>query len=67
MTLIGGILSLCKDAVSVFYSPSQLGIDFQLDTIEKQVIINPSSNNSKSYVSLVFRDFKVTFLGKGKA
>ena len=40
-------------------------LDFQLDTIKKQGIINLSSYSSKSDASVVPRDNKVTFLGKG--
>ena len=37
-----------------------------LDTIEKQSIINLSSNSSKSYTSVVLSDSEITFLEKGK-
>ena len=39
-------------------------LDFRFDTFEKQSIMNGSSFSSKSYVSIVFSDSEVIFLGE---
>ena len=38
----------------------------RLNTIEKQSMINLTSNSSKSYASVVLSDFKVAFIGEGE-
>ena len=48
-TLIGGVLPLCKDAVGVFYSPSQLGLCVYI-----YIYIYLLDKSNSSFVSLIF-------------
>ena len=54
--------SIPSKAVCIFLKSF---LNFGLDTIEKQSIINLSCNNSKSHVSIVLNDSVVAYLGKG--
>ena len=68
--IIWQIVKICEVMDQFFWKPFWLFpknfLDFKLDTIKKLATINIKSYNNKSYASVVFSDFEVTFLKEGE-